>query len=671
MNRYRRKIAVFALCLMYYIIAAALTGCERSNNINNETSTNLYIEDTAAGITTTTEETANAVIPYQLPPTPYLNVLWQTTGNKYIVSNDDNSGHSGQKRVEFSYDYGKYTSELSFSHVSRGPGVYISSQKTAVVYILSDMKSIQITYSDDMGKTWNDSEPILPSNDYYIFPLVEFTDFSGFVDLYIDFPTPDCGYILICGGTAMMVQNTRDMFKTVDGGKTWSYIKSNIETGGPPIQSMYFEDSNVGYLCSFIGAASWSYIQRTSDGGKTWTDVTYKEDDVSKLNIPEKYSRYDGNPYWCTIPQTPYFIDNKGYLPVIIQAEITSLDLTMVIFFTSNDNGVTWTYEPSFDTPLSDYANPVALPGCSEFINNITYKWIPTPYFDILWQTTGNSCSVHDNKRSGQKRAEFSYDYGKYTTELFFYEYDYNAVYGCYVSSQKTAVAYIPKDKQSIQIKYSDDMGKTWSDSQPILPSTDYDVVGEECKDFSQFDALSINFPTPDCGYIIINGSYNMHSYHARNIFKTTDGGKTWSYIKSTLDGGGGIMTGFCFTDKNVGYICTYVAPASQWFWIQRTEDGGVTWTDYDNSRLNIPEQYDNNIFSYYSIPCMPYFIGGTGYLAVILQALEISPMVIFFTSTDNGVTWTYEPSLDTPLSDYANPVALPGCEKPPIIDEN
>ena len=135
---------------------------------------------------------------------------------------------------------------------------------------------------------------------------------------------------------------------------------------------MYFTDENTGYLCSFydpvVGQSS--YIQRTADGGVTWTEYN-----AIRLEVPEKYSVQDGNPYYNSYPCTPYFINKTGYLPLIVRAspitfmpatQITSTTLSMVIFYTSDDNGVTWTYNPEWDTPLSDYTNPIELPGCSE-----------------------------------------------------------------------------------------------------------------------------------------------------------------------------------------------------------------------------------------------------------------------------------------------------------------
>jgi hypothetical protein len=97
-----------------------------------------------------------------------------------------------------------------------------------------------------MGKTWKNSAPILPSKDYYSFTGGGLTDFSDFGSCFIDFPTVDCGYLIIGVSTTMGSQNTRDMFKTTDGGKTWSYMKSNIESPGYQILNMHFTDTKVG-----------------------------------------------------------------------------------------------------------------------------------------------------------------------------------------------------------------------------------------------------------------------------------------------------------------------------------------------------------------------------------------------------------------------------------------
>ena len=663
-----------------------ISGCETSKNIYDTTVT---ISDTAVNVTGVTEISSTYLTDSSNPAAagnsiqeksiPALNniILLQTTGNTYYVNNN--------RDIDFTYEYGKYYSVFTFDSdaVDSNYTVFVSEQKTAVAYIPSDGKSIQIKYSDDMGKIWNTSAPILPSLDYYSCTGRDFTSFSGFwYSFFIDFPTQDCGYILIGVSTTMFQQNTRVMFKTTDGGKTWNYLDSKIKYGGPPIENMYFTNKNTGYLCSFydpIYGGQSSYIQRTLDGGVTWTE--YNE---IYLDVPEKYSLQDGNPYWNEYPCMPYFIDKTGYLPLIVRGadpitvwpptQITSSTLSIVIFYTSDDNGVTWVYNPEWDTPISDYINPATiLPGCSELLSEADYTDIsdsdnsdgiqPTPYFDVLWQTTGNTYTVSDDRKF-----DFSYEYGRYTSTLLL---DKGLRYSnaASVSLQKTAVAYIPFDGKSIQIKYSDDMGKTWNDSEPILPSPDYFINDTAIKDFSLL-FLYIDFPTQNCGYIIMAGDQFMMSDHIWGIFKTTDGGKTWTYIKSNL--GGYSMCGMRFTDENTGYLCSYCG-ASTWSYVQRTTDGGVTWTDYDASKLNIPEKYSRyDGKPYYStIPCRPYFIGKTGYLPVEVQSFEISSMIIFYKSDDNGVMWIYNPEWDTPLSDYANPVALPGCSEPPIINGN
>jgi len=352
-----------ALCLAA-ALALAMGGCTKPAapdlvQTTATTAVTMTITQTQTAPTATVLPTSADASNQSMPDLGKI-LLSQTTGCSYSINADGS--------VDFSYDNGKSTVTLPATPDMNGASfaVCMSPQKTAVAYIPADQLSIQIKYSDDEGQTWNTSAPILPSLDYYSFTGRDFTSFSDFAvgTFLIDFPTADCGYILIGVGREMDSQNTRDMFKTTDGGKTWTYLQSSIESPGWTINDMCFADQNTGYLAAEDVWMFTPRLYRTSDGGVTWTECN--------LSAPEYYmgnyftnmkadSSWDGTTVWWELTYRPYFFGDTGYLPVL--AEGNPAAASMVFFYTSTDGGVIRTYDASYDALLADYATPKALPG--------------------------------------------------------------------------------------------------------------------------------------------------------------------------------------------------------------------------------------------------------------------------------------------------------------------
>ena len=68
------------------------------------------------------------------------------------------------------------------------------------------------------------------------------------------------------------------------------------------------------------------------------------------LDVPQKFidEAPPGYPsgFVPAEPRAPYFIGQKGYLPV----ELWTVNGDTMIYFVSGDGGRTWTYDPSMDT---------------------------------------------------------------------------------------------------------------------------------------------------------------------------------------------------------------------------------------------------------------------------------------------------------------------------------
>lgn len=109
---------------------------------------------------------------------------------------------------------------------------------------------------------------------------------------------------------------------------------------------------------------------------------------------------------------------------------------------------------------------------------------------------------------------------------------------------------------QTCKAGYSNDGGETWTAiSHTVL-----------CNNLSAMRYISV----PDQNTAYIGGSNN-------NLFKTTNGGATWSSI---ITGFSGNYTGISFLNASLGYVTVYASGSPNTAKLFKTTDGGSTWTD-------------------------------------------------------------------------------------------
>lgn len=192
----------------------------------------------------------------------------------------------------------------------------------------------------------------------------------------------------------------------------------------------------------------------------------------------------------------------------------------------------------------------------------------------------------------------------------------YNA--GFYISDRKTAIAYGGGDGP-VQVLISDDMGSTWNT---------YNVESAKYCGFTKY----IGFLTENDGYLVVSPGVALgNSYNY--VFLTSDGGKTWTQIGNPNDVYSRVMTGAGFATKSIGFIGYRVdfeaGPA-----IYRTADGGYTW---EKLGVTVPNEYD------YNTPLSPVFFGAYGVYPVEYRADDDETKMFYLTSSDYGMTWTYD----------------------------
>lgn len=206
--------------------------------------------------------------------------------------------------------------------------IFVSLNKIAAVRMPDD-DSIVITYSDDNGKTWQDSDEIhkeqIPN---YATAEATFLDKNTpILSLYVAFPTKETGFLVIGSETLMNTQRTRALYKTIDGGKTWKYLDSNITGQGFPVTGMNFTDENSGLIVQSSIVSPEVDILQTKNGGVDW----------SKYVLPTQ-SELPGELAGQFTSFSPYYVSDKWYLPIYEEPD-------RLIYFISKDQGATWSHD--------------------------------------------------------------------------------------------------------------------------------------------------------------------------------------------------------------------------------------------------------------------------------------------------------------------------------------
>lgn len=195
--------------------------------------------------------------------------------------------------------------------------------------------TIVVFRTEDQGKTWS-STPITPRLDW------ERDDIGG---ARISFADVSNGYLLITG-TPGAGQMGKTLYRTTDGGKTFSFVgditgKSNVKGTSTGIEGypdgMAFSTSKLGFITCPAGA--WAYLLtfRTTDGGVTWLPAS--------LPVPAAYKSLSYSNDYLVDPCAPVFFGaqkNNG----VIMLDYFSQDKHVLQSYHTTDSGASWTLGP-------------------------------------------------------------------------------------------------------------------------------------------------------------------------------------------------------------------------------------------------------------------------------------------------------------------------------------
>lgn len=200
---------------------------------------------------------------------------------------------------------------------------------------------------------------------------------------------------------------------------------------------------------------------------------------------------------------------------------------------------------------------------------------------------------------------------------------------GTFQILEEKTVFFAMIDKKPTLV-YSNDAGRSWEN-----------IVIKNSQLPNITTCMGIYFKDANNGMIVLGTDQVVMGSIETGILKTTDGGKTWSYMGAGPNANVAAGSKFTFVTLDVGFYSSAKGEA-----LQRTEDGGKTWKEVilPQGTLDDPE----GIYTWdtvYTHPEMPTLEGDT--LTVRIhqnpnQDYKGGKTIAVYQSHDLGKTWSY-----------------------------
>jgi photosystem II stability/assembly factor-like uncharacterized protein len=442
----------------------------------------------------------------------------------------------------------------------------------------------------------------------------------------------ECSSIYFLNHDTGFVGSTNIIYKTNDGGNTWTTIGIDYAVFTPWDIFAYNQNNIylIGYGTDIYGNNHFVYLN-TSNGGTTWdtlsfknslTDIYFKspsngficEDKILRTtnrgaswdttNFSADEFCFVGNKSWSYYYNTVSFSENEWssstpQIKSVFTGFINdgfAIDSEKVFACGSNgsilrtlDGGKHW------DKPYSSSANI--------WMNGITAK------NGEIW-SVGDNGKVVFSKDDGTTWTEKTID-DSYLSDITFLS-DGTGFISCSLGSVGALFTSV-------------DGGETWGLLEEFMDVTNLNKIKFSTGDLGWATGYPrAIFRTTDRGNswenvvdsvyapasIAVSGDTAWFSY-GNKILRTTDAGNTWESFNVFEGGTGSTKTDIDFINSKIGYECTYDSR------VLKTTNGGETWNEenypkgVDNFALNFVNEEKGWVFGSPGIIIMrnPYFV--------------------------------------------------------------
>ena len=403
------------------------------------------------------------------------------------------------------------------------------SWKNIEVFNRNVLKAVQFA-TDSVGYTVGTNKTILKTEDEgeSWFPLVTAipkgfsNDYASFNDLY--FFNKERGFIV--GDNGIIISTT-------DGGRSWKNVSLNSSDW---LSSITFLNDSLGFICGSAGG-----LYKTENGGRTWQKIT-----LTTGSLLTKIQFINST--------TGFIVGFNG------------------ICFKTTDTGTTWT---QINTPTTgEYYDIYFLNALKGFIVG-TYSGgliLQTNDGGTTWETIFNypvrSASYYCiNADPGKQKVVIAG--GGQSSE--FQGYNGRNI----LSTTDAGTTYISLSGNG-RLKYNDmcflndSTGYITGEDGVVLKTSDY---GESWK---PLQGIPAEFSNNQARKIIFLDS--LHGFASSdNIYKTSDGAKTW--VKTTIPG-----PNLQFFPRQMYFFDSLKGLVQNDGIIYKTIDGGSSWTDVATS---------------------------------------------------------------------------------------
>jgi hypothetical protein len=257
-------------------------------------------------------------------------------------------------------------------------------------------------------------------------------------------------------------------------------------------------------------------------------------------------------------------------------------------------------------------------------------------------QTSGAQLSGKNTYRIYNDKCSISYDGGNNWVDIDMPIHDltdvsdgntyYNKLQeGSFIIDPKrTILTYGGTREIPLSLIKSTDSGKTW---KKITIDKNHEVMYSGRLKF-------ISFVNSKTGFIVVTTERVMGT-EAKAIFKTTDGGNTWTKVDVKSDINHHKLYKASFLTEKIGFMSMEY---TQYTEIYRTEDGGITWSTIDISNKDI-ENY---------IQAENVYLENDKFYLLLSEGLEVnSTKKAKFISNDNGKTFKFTGKFEEVKTEY------------------